>query len=140
MAEEALASGKAWEKFRVLVQAQGGDLGFIDEPQRLPSAPVIEEVKAERAGWLQSIDAREIGETAVSMGAGRARKSDPIDYGVGIRVHRKVGDAVQAGDVLFTLYARDTDSLPAVRERLIKALTWSESACQTLPLFYGIIE
>ncbi len=140
MAEEALASGKAWEKFRVLVKAQGGDLGFIDEPQRLPSAPVIVEVKAERAGWLQSIDAREIGETAVTMGAGRARKSDPIDYGVGIRVHHKVGDAVQAGDVLFTLYVRDTDSLPAVRQRLMKALTWSDSACQALPLFYGIIE
>jgi pyrimidine-nucleoside phosphorylase len=140
MAEQAIQSGAAWEKFRTLVQAQGGDVSVIDDPERLAKAALVETVTAPREGYLLGIHAREVGETAVDLGAGRARKTDAIDYAVGIMIHRKVGDHVKVGDALFTVYANDADKLRAARERLLAAYQWSEEACQPLPLFYGVIE
>ena len=139
-AETALADGRAWEKFRTLVAAQGGDVRFIDEPARLPSAAVEVVVKARRAGWLAQVHARIIGETAVEMGAGRARKEDSIDHGVGILVHVKVGDSVAVGQPLFTIYARTQEEAAAARARLDQSLAWSDAYVSPLPLFYGIIE
>jgi pyrimidine-nucleoside phosphorylase len=140
MAERALQEGKSWEKFRVLVQAQGGDVSFVDHPEKLPKAPVIEVVKAPRIGYLKTIDAREIGEISVQMGAGRARKDDPIDHSVGIVLHHKVGDQVNEGDPLFEIHAKDEKSLNEVRERLLRAHEWSDAPVDPLPLFYGVVE
>ena len=84
MAQKTLDEGLAWEKFRTLVIAQGGDVNVIDHPELLPRAPIIEVVRAARAGYILGIEAREVGEAAVELGAGRARKSDAIDHAVGL--------------------------------------------------------
>ena len=141
LAESALVDGQAWQKFRILVQAQGGDVSYIDQPEKLPSAVVVRVVSAQRSGWLARINARVVGETAVSMGAGRERKSDSIDHGVGILVHRKVGDRVERGDDLFTLHARSFEEAALAEERLTgEGLVWSDQMVERLPLFYGVIE
>ncbi|NMB67365.1 MAG: pyrimidine-nucleoside phosphorylase [Chloroflexi bacterium] len=139
MAEDALESSRALESFRRLVQAQGGDVRYVDEPDRLPHAPLVETVPATRAGYLLGINAREVGETSVELGAGRARKEDPIDYAVGIEIHHKVGDFVQAGEPLFTIHANDAAKLTAAKTRLLAAHQWSTEPVQPLPLFYDVI-
>jgi len=139
MAEAALVDGRAWEKFRALVRAQGGDVSYVDQPEKLPSAPVIETIPTPRSGWLRAINAREVGETSVTLGAGRERKGEDIHHGVGIVIHHKVGDRVEEGQPLFTVYARSSAEAGAAAERLLRAHTWSEQVCEPLPLFYDSI-
>jgi pyrimidine-nucleoside phosphorylase len=140
MAEEKLADGGAWAMFRTLVQAQGGDVRFVDEPQRLPTAPLIEVLPAPQSGYLTALDAREIGETAVALGAGRARKEDKIDPAVGVVAHCKVSNWVEVGQPLFTIHANSREALGAARQRLLAACRWSEQPCPPLPLFYEVID
>jgi pyrimidine-nucleoside phosphorylase len=140
MVEKALNSGQAWEKFRVLVEAQDGDVRYVDHPERLPSAALVETVKAPQSGWLKAIHAREVGETAVALGAGRARKGDAVDHAVGIIIHCKVGDRVEAGDNLFTVHASDQERMEKAKTRLLAAHEWSDEKCEPLPLFYGLID
>ncbi|MFZ6019070.1 MAG: thymidine phosphorylase [Chloroflexota bacterium] len=140
LAEEALREGRAWQKFRTLVQAQGGDVSIVDHPDKLPVAPFIEEVYAGQEGYLSAINAREVGETSVDLGAGRAKKGDPIDHAVGLVVHHKVGDFVHKGGLLFTIHASDRSKLMQAKERLLAALSWSTAPVQPLPLFYGVIQ
>lgn len=140
LAEEALREGHAWQKFRMLVQAQGGDVSMVDHPEKLPRAKLIEEVYASQEGYLSAINAREVGETSVDLGAGRVKKGDPIDHAVGIVIHHKVGDFVRKGDLLFTIHANDDSKLREAKERLLAAHSWSTTAVQPLPLFYGVVE
>ncbi|TLN18573.1 thymidine phosphorylase [bacterium] len=139
MAETTLESGRALASFRRLVEAQGGNVRYVDEPDRLPVAPLIETIDTPRAGYLLGINAREVGETSVELGAGRARKEDPIDHAVGIEIHHKVGDQVQVGEPLFTIHANDAAKLAAAKMRLLAAHQWSSEAVQPLPLFYDVI-
>jgi pyrimidine-nucleoside phosphorylase len=140
MAEKALADGSGLEYFRTLVREQGGDVSYVDNPEKLPIASLIEEVSAPRSGWLKAVRAREVGETAVELGAGRAKKGDPIDFAVGIMVHHKVGDRVETGEALFTVHANDADRLAHAIESLQAAVDWSDEACEPLPLFYGVVD
>jgi pyrimidine-nucleoside phosphorylase len=137
--EERLRNGEALAVFRKLVEAQGGDVGQVDDPGKLPEAPHVEVVNAPQSGVLAGLDAREVGLTALEMGAGRHKKGDPIDHSVGVVVHGKVGDAVSAGDPLFTLHAASEDALPMARERLLAAHTWSDEPVDPLPLFYDVL-
>lgn len=139
MATHALADGRAWQKLLALTRAQGGDIRVLEHPERLPQAPLIEVVAAPRSGYLVEINAREVGETSVELGAGRARKEDAIDYSVGIVVHHKVGDWVAQGQPLFTLHANDRAKMEAARARLLEAHQWSAAPVEALPLFYDVI-
>jgi pyrimidine-nucleoside phosphorylase len=138
-AETAVSSGRAFEKFRALVEAQGGDPACVDDPSRLPAAPVIETAIAPRAGWLGRVHAGEVGQTSVELGAGRARKGDPINPAVGIEVHHKVGDRVEEGTLLFTIHAADADACAVAKARLLGAVTLSDEPVEPLPLFYEVI-
>jgi pyrimidine-nucleoside phosphorylase len=140
LAQQALDTGKAWERFKALVAAQGGDVAYVEKPWRLPMAPLVERVPAPRGGFLRAVDAQAVGETAVFLGAGRARKDDPIDHAVGVQVLHKVGDRIAAGDGLFVLHANSQDTLVEARQRLLEAHAWSETPVEPLPLFYGVIK
>jgi pyrimidine-nucleoside phosphorylase len=140
MAEAVLQDGRAMEFFRTLVRQQGGDVSYVDQPDKLPKANLVGPLNAPRSGWLKAVRARVIGETSVDLGAGRAKKGDLIDYGVGIIVHHKVGDRVETGDPLFTIHASDAAHLAQAKERLQTAIEWSDTACEPLPLFYGVVE
>ena len=135
-AEAAITSGRAFEKFRLLVHAQSGDVSFVDHPEKFPKAKFIEVLKSERSGTLSRVHARMIGEASVELGAGRARKGDPVDHAVGLIIHRKVGDWVELGEPLFTIHANDATKQVQVRESLRTAFGWSDQPVAPLPLFY----
>jgi pyrimidine-nucleoside phosphorylase len=140
LAGKAIKNGRAWERFRELVVVQGGDVSYIDEPDRLPSAALIETIQAPRYGYISGINAREVGRTVVSLGGGRARKDDPIDHAVGVIIHNKVGKWVEVGDSLFTIHADDRGGMEEALIRLLDAHSWSDDPIEPLPLFYGVVE
>jgi len=140
LAAQLLDSGQAWAKFVALVRAQGGDVAMLENPDLLPKARLVKDAPAPRSGCIAGMDAAEIGMTSVELGAGRAKKGDPIDYAVGLIVHRKVGDRVSAGDLLFTVHADDEVKLASAEKRLIGAVEWSNAPVKPLPLFYGVVE
>ncbi len=142
MAEAAdhLRDGSALEKLRILVQAQGGDVSVIDDPKKLAKATIIEEMHATQSGYVEQLSALNVGVASVDLGAGRERKEDGIDHAVGIMVHKKVGDPVQAGEVTFTLHANDPAKLQLAKERLTDAIIYSNVPTTPLPMFYNIIQ
>jgi pyrimidine-nucleoside phosphorylase len=117
----ALSDGTALSKFRELVVAQGGDGKFVDEPERLPEAKHSKTVPAHSSGYVTTIDAAEIGRTAIGLGGGRAMKGDAIDHAVGLVIHRKVGDELAEGDALFTVYASGKNDLAEAETRALEA-------------------
>ena len=136
LAEKALANGSAYETFRRLVLAQGGDVRCVDDPELLPQAALVVQISAPQSGWVSNLNARTVGETVVDLGGGRLRKEDKIDYAVGVEVHHKVGDYVEAGKPLFTLHAQDKHSLVVAKASMLTAYTWSDTPVPPLPLFY----
>jgi len=136
MAEQSLTAGSAYEKFRVLVGAQGGDVSYVDDPSRLSNAGIIEIVPAPRSGFIARIHARSVGEAAVALGGGRAKKGDPIDHSVGIVLYHKVGDKIAAGEALFEVHANDAGKAGLARDAVLRAHTFSEEPVPPLPLFY----
>jgi pyrimidine-nucleoside phosphorylase len=139
LAERALADGLAWERFRTLVQMQGGDVTYIDKPERLPAAQFVQPVLAPRSGYLAGVNAKVIGETSVLLGAGRAKKEDPIDHAVGIVVHHKVGEWVAEGQPLLSVHANRPELLAEALRQLAEAVTWNDTPVPELPLFYDVI-
>ncbi|POD85577.1 pyrimidine-nucleoside phosphorylase [Bacillus subtilis] len=103
--EEVMKNGKALEKFKDFLKNQGGDSSIVDDPSKLPQAAYQIDVPAKEAGVVSEIVADEIGVAAMLLGAGRATKEDEIDLAVGIMLRKKVGDKVEKGETLVTLYA-----------------------------------
>jgi pyrimidine-nucleoside phosphorylase len=139
MIEAVIADGRAWAKFRQLVEAQGGDVAYIEEPERLPKARLIETVEAEAKGYLAHVQADEIGMAVVALGGGREKKGDPIDHAVGVVMHVKVGEAVEPGKPLFTVHANDEARGEEAARRILRALTFADEPVEPLPLFYDRI-
>jgi thymidine phosphorylase len=106
--EGALASGAAYAAYRRWITAQGGD---PDAP--LPVAPVIVQVPSPRAGVVRSCHALRLGEAAMRLGAGRARKEDAVDHAVGIVVDAKAGERIEHGGPLATVHARSPADVDA---------------------------
>ena len=139
MAEKAINDGSGYAKFRELVIAQGGDVSYVDDLDKLPMAAFVEPVRARSAGWAAVVDAKEVGETSVTLGAGREQKGDMIDQAVGIIVKVKVGDAVDKGQVLFEVHANDPRKLQQAKERLKNAVKIVNEPGEKPPYFYGVI-
>ena len=140
MAETALQDGRAWSRFRELVIAQGGDVSFVDTPSKLPTATIVRQISAPQSGYITQINAGDVGESAVLLGGGRAKKGDPIDHAVGLIVHYKVGDFVEKGQPVLTIHANDSVKLNDALNHLRSSVVFSEEPVQPLPLFYGVIE
>lgn len=136
---QVLRDGSALRKFRQFVEAQGGDPAYVDEPDRLPKAQYIETVPAPRAGCIAALNAMEVGLTSALLGAGRAKKGDPVDHAVGIVLHAKIGDRVEAGAPLFTIHASRPEHLEMARQRLLGAYQWSDAPVAPPPLIYRSI-
>jgi pyrimidine-nucleoside phosphorylase len=137
----AISSGRALEKLLAICAAQGGDPRALEDPSRMPDAPSRREVLAPCGGFVQAIDAQEIGLAAMSLGAGRARVDDQIDPGVGIVLERKVGDAVAAGEALAILHHGTRGEAPdRVAERVLRAYTLGEERRAPGPVVLGRVE
>jgi pyrimidine-nucleoside phosphorylase len=102
--EKLIATGKALDKFRQMVKLQGGDLRAIDDPKKLPQAEHAMTVFSPQGGYVAALQCEQVGTACVILGGGRERKEDSVDPAVGIVLHKKVGDAVSAGEALATIY------------------------------------
>ncbi|MCX6059875.1 MAG: thymidine phosphorylase [Chloroflexi bacterium] len=136
LAEKCIVDGSALEKFRVLVQAQGGDVSYIDDISRFRRAKYVDVVNAPRSGFISQVHARLVGEAAVELGAGRTKKGDPVDHAVGFIIHKKVGDKVEAGEPLFEIHATNETKFEEARKAVLAAHKFSDEFVSPLPLFY----
>lgn len=136
---DLISNGKALEKLKTLVKAQGGDVSFIEKPEKLPSARVVEPVHSTQCGYLAMVNPKIIAEATILMGAGRSKKTDRIDHRVGVYTHCKVGDFVDAGTLLFTIHAEDEQKINEVKDQLLSSIRFSASPVEPLPLFYDVI-
>ena len=118
---DIVRSGAALAKMREIVEAQGGDPAAVDDRARLPMAPEHTAVRAVRAGWVESIDAEEIGLAAMGLGAGRDRADATIDPAVGVMLACKVGDRVARGEALATVHHRGGPAAALAVERVMGA-------------------
>ncbi len=139
MAQKALEDGSGWDRFLALVSAQHGDINYVKNPDLLPQGSVVQTISSPQSGYLKEINARIIGEGAVMLGAGRTKKGDVIDHGVGVELHHKVGDQVQKGDALLTIYANNEQQVNPVRDYLLQGYKWSFTPVERLPLFYEVV-
>ena len=114
-ASEIIASGKAFERFRQMVELQRGDISAIDDPSRLPSTDHRVDVPSATAGFVSAIQCEQVGTACVILGGGREKKEDSVDPAVGIVVHKKIGDAVSAGEALCTIHCH-SDAQACARE------------------------
>ncbi|GCF94275.1 pyrimidine-nucleoside phosphorylase [Enterococcus florum] len=137
MLKEALESGKALEKFREMVQDQGGDASVIDQPEKLITATYQFDLPAKESGYVTEIVANEIGIAAMLLGAGRRTKEDDIDHAVGIKLKKKVGDAVKEGEALLTIYS-NTEDTSAVEQLLYENISIGDNSLEPT-LIHGII-
>lgn len=137
--KEIIQSGRAIETLKSFVQAQGGNPEVIDNPELLPKAENEIAVVANEAGYIQRINAEEIGISAMLLGAGRATKDSIIDLAVGIKLHKKVGDSVAIDEVLATLYVNDKKNVEHVKQRVLAAYTVGSDVPEKTPLIYGIV-
>lgn len=109
MLEEVIQNGSALETFKVFLSSQGGDASVVDDPSRLPQAKYTFELEAQEAGYVSEIVADEVGTAAMLLGAGRATKESEIDLAVGLKLHKKIGDKVEKGESLLTIYSNFED-------------------------------
>lgn len=139
MLEEALHSGKAFAKFKEMVANQGGDVTVIDHPEKLLTAKYEIELPAKQSGVITKLVANELGIAAMMLGAGRKTKEDTIDFAVGLKLRKKVGEAIQEGESVLTIYANQ----PAEEIQDVVALLYQNieigPSGQEPPLIHGII-
>lgn len=134
MLAAAVGSGEALEVFARVVEAQGGDPSVVDDPSLLPTAPRRAELAAPASGWVSACQARTVGVAAARLGAGRERKEDSIDPGVGVRLVAKPGDRVERGEPLAEISYRDESRWESAREMLAGAWTISGHPPEPVPL------
>lgn len=138
--KEAIESGRALEKFRELINTQNGDSSVIDDYSKFPQTQYTYELKAEQDGFVAHIDALGIAYGCKLLGAGRDKKSDNIDYGVGVFINKKTGESISKGDTLCTIYSNDeTKTLNAIKY-CKKAFMLSSSKPVEHELIYRIIK
>jgi pyrimidine-nucleoside phosphorylase len=137
--ERALEDGTALSKFMDTVRAQGGDTSYIENPEALPIANAVFEVRASVDGYIASMDCAAIGKTATLLGAGREKKGDPIDMSAGVTLVKKTGDAVRVGETIAYLHTNRSERLAEAEKKYLSAITFSTSPVEKEPLIYKIV-
>ena len=132
--ERALADGRAFDVFRRMVKAQGGDVRTIDDPSRLPQSKTELVVTAPKAGYITAIDALALGKLAVELGAGRTRADQEIDPAAGFELRATVGDRVSRAAPLVTIHANTSAQAKSVQTRVTRAFSIGPSAARKKPL------
>jgi thymidine phosphorylase len=136
-AQQAIDSGAALDRFRRIIETQGGDAAVIDDVSRLPHVRSRHVVKAERSGYLTRMDAGLIGRASVVLGAGRDRVEDPVDPAVGIFVNAKPGARIHAGDPLLEVIYRDEMRLERALALARTAIAIADEPPPARPLILG---
>lgn len=140
-AERALDDGSALERFRAMIEAQGGDPRVVDDPAGvLPAAPIVVPIEVDRSGTVASMATEEIGLASGALGAGRVRKGDRIDPAVGIVVRCKVGDALEGGAPIGAVHARDDGGARDAVRRVLGAIVLRDGKVEPPPLVHTWLE
>jgi len=139
IAEQTINNGKAFEKFQQIVRLQGGNISFINNPEKYPKSKVIEKVKAEKNGYLSGVDNYQLGMISLQLGAGRLTKEDNIDPKAGIIFYPKVGDKINKGDVIAELRTDKKNIVNDLKKRLNTILNYSDKKVTGLKLINEII-
>ena len=134
MMRDSIASGRAADRFRAIIVAQGGDPRVMDDPSLLPSAPVQTEYRALRDGVVQSVSPRAIGHGVVALGGGRRTMSDAVDPRVGFDIFVKPNVVVAEGDLMAIIHAADTSAAETARRALDDAIRIGDDPAALLPL------
>ncbi|MBE6694442.1 MAG: pyrimidine-nucleoside phosphorylase [Ruminococcaceae bacterium] len=140
MVREAINSGKALDTFAKMVYAQGGDGDWILHPEKFPSAKYSYEVKAERDGYIVSVDTEGYGVASLLLGAGRNTKEDVIDSAAGIMLKAKTGDLVKRGDTLAVMYSEREECFASASARFLEATRMGDVAPEAMPLILDTVE
>lgn len=121
MIKEVIKSGKAFEKFKEIVEAQGGDVSYIDDPEKLERSKYIMPVLSNKSGTVESIDADMVGSLATYLGAGRMKEEDKIIRSAGITLNKKIGDTVMVGETLAYVHTSEEKKISSVTQNLNEA-------------------
>lgn len=138
--QQALDSGVALERLRLMVDAQGGDSRVIDDESILTIGQFTYDVIAPQGGYIIHMNTEQCGIASVMLGAGRTVKDGPIDYSAGILMHKKTGDSVTVGECIATLYASDESLLSNAAKTYLEAITFGETAPIMADTILDIVE
>lgn len=138
-ARTAIDNGSAWRTFLSMVKQQGGDISYMENPDRLPQATVVTDYRAGEDGYITSMDTEGFGITAGILGAGRSKKEDPVDFSAGIVLRHKVNDFVRKGDILATLHTSSDPLAASAAKRLDACYTISGEPTTPVPLIGDVI-
>lgn len=138
--QAVINNGRAYEKFLELVKNQGGDISYIEDPEKFEKAKYKIPVISKQSGYIEKLNAEEVGKIAMHLGAGRIRKEDNIDYAVGIELVKKVGDSIIKSETLAYVYANDEEKCNEAVEQLRKVYQIGEQKVDKIPDILEIIK
>jgi len=137
--KQHLEDGSALEKFRTWIQTQHGDASYVDNLDKFPAPSETITISSPTSGYVKHLDALSVGQAAHALGAGREKKSDRIDYAVGVILHTKISDQVHQGDPLATLHVNKTDNLESAQQKLLGAFQFSDDPVDKPTLIHETI-
>ncbi|NPV81149.1 MAG: pyrimidine-nucleoside phosphorylase [Firmicutes bacterium] len=137
--KEAVTSGRALDKLRELLEAQGANPTVADNPEMLPDAALKVPVTSDRSGFVKAIDAEEIGRASMMLGAGREKKEDAIDYSVGVVLLKKMGDRVASGEPIAVVHANDRGKAERAVDQIKSSFSISKEPVSPTPLIHGMV-
>ena len=140
LAKKAIADGSALQTLVKMVHAQGGNEKLLLDTSLFKKAAYDYEVKAPKTGYIEHVDTESYGMASLALGAGRAKKEDPIDYSAGITLEKKTGDFVKEGDVIAVLHTNKPESVKEAEERILKATEIFSEPVEKKPIILGRIE
>jgi pyrimidine-nucleoside phosphorylase len=139
LAESMIGSGQALEKFRENIELQGGDPRVVDDSSLLPSAISRVDVPSPRSGYISGNNCADFGVALALIGGGREKKDDPIDHGVGLEFHKRVGDRVESGEPLVTIHYNAQAMLPEAKDLIFASFQIGEVEPPSRPLIRRIL-
>ena len=137
---ENINNGKGYDKFLELVNNQGGDISYLENLDKFKKAKYIEPIIAQSSGFINEINAEDIGKVACGLGAGRIRKEDRIDYSVGIVLDKKVSAKVEKGEVIGYIHANDLQKLTIAKEQIKNIIKISSNQVKAETIIFEIIK
>ena len=138
--EQVISNGEAYRKFLQLVENQGGDISYIENTEKFTKAKYKMQVEAVKTGYVQKLNAEDVGKIAMHLGAGRMKKEDNIDYAVGIELLKKVGCQVEQGETIAYIYADDEQKGREAVEKLQQTYEIGEQNVEKVADIIEIIE
>ncbi len=139
MLEATIADGSALERLKAFVEAQGGDASYVDDTSKFEMAPIVDEILSEKSGYITEMITEDLGIASLILGGGRETKESEIDVRVGHIYHKKLGDYVEKGESIATIYANDEEKKKLSTRKVLDAITISEERAELPKIIKTVI-